>query len=109
MVRTPTDSKMTMRIDSIFKDKNQIQESVQDVNKQLPLTVYPNPFNDHFSINAKDVSLMSATLYDMRGSIIKKYKLVKSGQQINCEDVTDGYYILSVMIGKGREGRIGRW
>jgi len=105
MAGTFARSMMTMRLDSIFKDKNLIPEGVNDINKPLSLTIYPNPCNEYFSIDAKEISLFSAALYDMRGGLVKKYKGLQVGQRISCVDIKDGYYILSVMTEKGRVNR----
>jgi hypothetical protein len=92
-----------MPIDSIFKPvKPPFAASVTDNSKVISCTVYPNPSSDYFTIQSTNTTALSAIVFDMHGSIIRKYNDIAPEQHFSCKDMTAGYYIVSIQTTKGR-------
>ncbi len=73
--------------------------------------VYPNPsagqFNLVFQVNAADI--MEAKLYDVKGSVVKEYRIVPTGflQKLNIDlsanNYASGMYLLKISSGGNRQ------
>lgn len=100
MAGTFARSMMTMRIDSIFKIKTQNTDGIAESVLNQFVTVYPNPSNRSFNLQLNHLEFKYACVYDMRGSLIKRYDRIS--QQYTCDELTSGYYILSIMTDQGR-------
>ena len=65
--------------------------------KDLGITLFPNPTVDKISIKSSFLqgnSLVFFEIYDLKGSLIKRGKLLN--QQINVNDLKTGVYFLNV-------------
>lgn len=74
----------------------------QPSTQNLPLTVYPNPFNTSFTINSSDINSAFAQLevYNLQGKLVWKKELaLKSDiQEIQLENqLTNGVYFLKLI------------
>lgn len=103
MVGTFARSMVSMAIDSIFPPKVVTPESVSTYTASASLQVYPNPCHDYFSIRTELQGRSSALLYDMMGSVVKRYPVL--GDRNDCRGLSSGYYILSVLNGGKRVNR----
>lgn len=74
----------------------------QSLNQDISVSVYPNPSNDWFVIKTTSGIVLDAIeIYAVTGLKVKEYKLVKSDQEIDLADLTDGLYLVKVFA-KGR-------
>ncbi|MBK7761806.1 MAG: T9SS type A sorting domain-containing protein [Bacteroidetes bacterium] len=94
-------SLMTMPIDSIFPIKTQSNVGVQniDINKQVQL--YPNPANTNFTLSISHGNLISASVYSMSGTMMKKCQFNANPSIINCSEMSNGYYVVAIKTSRG--------
>ncbi|HOZ50929.1 MAG TPA: T9SS type A sorting domain-containing protein, partial [Chitinophagaceae bacterium] len=101
MAGTFARSLQTMSLDSIFPVKTVFPQNVSNLEQKISWDIFPNPCKNYFSMNLKNVSVKHLTVYDMQGSIVKKYQ-PHSSNTYPCSDLKEGYYILSIVTNKGR-------
>jgi hypothetical protein len=90
-----------------FTVSRDVTGNCQNLREILPLHVYPNPFNDHFSVelgNLENYEQVFLEVFDLSG---RKLKTVifdfsagnMTGHHIDMSDVPNGVYIVNVRTG----------
>lgn len=71
-------------------------------NRQLPISIYPNPTSTSFKYNGSFYSNAIGTtkVYDLQGNLINTYEQ-KMGAPIDISEIEKGIYIITLEIGKG--------
>ncbi len=100
MAGTFARSLMTMPIDSIFPTKTSGNVGISNVLSGVSCTLYPNPVADQFRLEIKNAQFQQAILYDMRGTMCKRY-LKNDTQRYTTEGLADGYYVLHIITPQG--------
>lgn len=73
---------------------------LDDVNVQIPFSIYPNPANDVLNITLNSVNVKSLALYNSQGHLEYMNKAVakKDNYQIELKDFPQGIYLLEVNL-----------
>jgi hypothetical protein len=63
-----------------------------------PLLVYPNPAQDHLTVESKDgfITIVKIELTTMLGETIRSEKINKHSYDVNISDLPNGIYIMTV-------------
>jgi len=73
---------------------------IEESEINLNIAAYPNPVNDHLILKMSDDSFienrLTASLYDMKGSLIKQQIVVNNETTIDMADQTAGIYFLKI-------------
>ena len=71
---------------------------------QNDLLIYPFPARDHFYIESNGIIIKNLLIFDMLGKAIEMPDVqnIRSGARINLPNLTDGYYLLSIVTNNGR-------
>jgi hypothetical protein len=78
-----------------------IATGIQQKQHELDVKVYPNPAEDHFTINAPGVTIQQAVMYDMLGKAVKVIDAGNNETVISVNDMAKGLYILQIKTDKG--------
>ena len=75
---------------------------IEELGISLQIIAYPNPVSDHLILKfADDISIGNdwwrASLYDMKGSLIKQQILVSNETTIDMADMQSATYVLKVI------------
>jgi hypothetical protein len=88
-----------------------VSNGINDLtDKNISVTISPNPFTDEISINISDVSNRNFifNLYDITGKLIINQQFIKSSNnQIKCSKLSNGMYFYTLannnmLIAKGK-------
>ena len=73
---------------------------IEESGINLNMAAYPNPVTDHLILKISDDTSyekrLTASLYDMKGSLIKQQIIVTNETTIDMEDQTAGIYFLKI-------------
>lgn len=69
--------------------------SINDVEDELNLHIYPNPASNYLSLES-DNSYKNYTIFDLNGKLISKGVIKHSIQQVDVKSLSNGTYILQV-------------
>lgn len=91
----PNNNNMSLRIMANALSVNEFLSS--------KFSVYPNPANNEITIsNAENILLDNASITDINGRIVKKFKLTGiSEEKINISELNNGIYFLKVETSEG--------
>lgn len=76
--------------------------SVNDVNENQNITVFPNPVIDYLNINSPNI-MHQVEIYDMTGKQLRISKLSSKSVQLNISELPSGVYVAKVQTDKGTE------
>ncbi len=79
-------------------------ESIQE-NTSGQFDVFPNPFNEKITVSHPSAEVIKQIrVYDIKGNIVfeKAFNQSENGQQINLEQLDNGFYYLAIEIGEGK-------
>lgn len=79
---TPTDQSEQLNVKEVLNSK---------------ISIYPNPSNDVFYIDAAVLSKVE--IYDLNGRMLKSFANVSSNQAINVQDLNKGIYLVKILSG----------
>ena len=74
---------------------NVFPTSINDVEDELNLHIYPNPASNYLSLES-DNSYKNYTIFDLNGKLISKGVIKHSIQQVDVKTLSNGTYILQV-------------
>jgi hypothetical protein len=76
--------------------------SVQTLEHNLNVFVFPNPFNEQIEVSTKDHAIIqSFEIVDMSGKVILAEKANAASLKINTESISKGFYIAKITTQKG--------
>lgn len=84
---------------SIKANSSTAVEKLEDTN--IETKVYPNPFENSFSISVDNHKNGTYTLLDMQGRILKQGALDASSTTIECQNISSGNYLLKIKSTQG--------
>lgn len=89
-------------VDTLFS-KVYVPVSVQEMEINELVSVYPNPAHHNISIKSSqnDIKLEFAEIYNALGQKISSHNLEQSTQQINISHLPTGFYLISLATNKG--------
>ena len=69
---------------------------IKGLNKEISLTIFPNPFEDQITINYNAQELVSVTIFDMAGKLIYKNNLsfISQNNTIDVSFFSSGIYLV---------------
>ena len=68
----------------------------------MNISVYPNPASDEIRFNTSE-EVMSATMQDNAGKVIKRFDTVNNEEGVNVMDVPAGVYFISATLASGEQ------
>ena len=73
--------------------------SYEEINKNLQISVYPNPFNEkiHIKLNKSEHESTNINLYNIYGNKLKSFKTDSTTINILCSDLKKGIYFLEII------------
>ena len=83
----------------VMKRKTPIVNSINDLQKDSSIKVYPNPTSKNFTIkydNSGNDTVM-VKIYNMQGQLLKSIKGINSTETISVEDFQTGVYLLHII------------
>ena len=84
------------KIDSTIYQKNCDELSIEPLKKNESLNIYPNPTNDYFTIESKDINaFMQCSAYDQAGQLVFTKNFTNQNKCIvACDTWTSGTYLI---------------
>ena len=70
------------------------------IDKDFQTKVYPNPFQDHFTIES-DLERFQVEMYNLNGTLIKAISAT-SGQRVDSTDLPKGVYLLKIISNQNK-------
>jgi hypothetical protein len=67
---------------------------------KISVNIYPNPFNDKFTISGAGKENNSLVIYDLTGRIVKNILLFSSTNEIDVSDISDGFFLFEIRDSK---------
>jgi hypothetical protein len=94
------ESMITTQTNGIIVTNGQLQPadeiiSVEELNTNWNISVYPNPTRDEFVITAPNAGVFEASLFDLAGKFISKQTLM-STNRMDVRSLANGSYYLQV-------------
>jgi hypothetical protein len=80
---------------------NTNNSSVNEMNEEISVSIYPNPANDVIGIEFERSITCQMQLIDLIGSEIKNEKMFALKTQMNVRDVKDGIYFVQIKTEQG--------
>jgi len=101
------------RIDAVMADNSVVKGNVwcfstgstiitvnQDTTLSNQIAVYPNPVADFVNIDSAGLEIQQIEIYDLRGSLIKQFKVNQDKTQVPVSDLKCGMYLLKIFSDK---------
>ena len=85
-----------------FESDPNSDAGINDVDLSVLVSIYPNPMTDHLTI-ASELDLDYFTLYDAKGKLINKEKIISNKTTINTHDLIAGFYYVAISLKDGRQ------
>jgi len=84
------------KIDSTVYQKNCDELSIEPIKKNESFNIYPNPTNDYFTIESKDINaFMQCSAYDQAGQLVFTKNFTNQNKCIvACDTWTSGTYLI---------------
>lgn len=76
---------------------NSVSEEMKD-----ELLVYPNPFEDEFTVASDNLQDATITLFDSQGRMVESRPLTQSNTSFRTAQLASGIYLLEVNLARGR-------
>jgi len=74
--------------------------AITNVNKQVSVSVFPNPAKDVLMVNVSDIETGTVTLYDIQGRLVMDQVISGAALQLSTTSLPNGIYVLSVVADK---------